>query len=63
MQKLTKLYDEEGNEYDITPDLSDYITQHQLDEEVSIVGKTGLISDLVNSQIEIIFDCNQDLNV
>lgn len=56
MEKLTRLYDQEGNEYDITPDLSNYVTS----DEVSTAGYTGKLVDLIQvaGDEEVIFNCN-----
>lgn len=56
MEKLTRVYDQLGNEYDITPDLTNYVTK----TEVSMVGYTGKLADLVQliGDEEVIFDCN-----
>ena len=63
MEKLTKVYDREGNEYDLTPDLSDYVTNTAMasyvTDYVAQVGHTGRAIHLVQEAgDEIILQCN-----
>ncbi len=63
MEKLTRVYDREGNVYDLTPDLSDYVTNIALasyvSDYVSRVGHTGKFIHLTQAaDEEIILDCN-----